>query len=77
MKRAITFAFIAGLAVSGQALAKPAGANLITVRAWCPMTGASGVGRDAAWDGATKKAISACIANGGQPACCYKFNRQI
>jgi hypothetical protein len=41
------------------------------------MTHASGVGTGATFDVARDGAINACIAHGGQPACCNKFYRQI
>lgn len=77
MIKILLIAVVAAVVGSGQAVARPAAADLVTVRAWCPMTGASGIGRDAVFTKATKKAIDQCITNGGQPACCYKFNRQI
>ena len=72
MKRLVTFVLIfSSLSITGVQ------AKAIKVKSWCPMTHASGVGTGATFDVARDGAITACIAHGGQPACCNKFYRQI
>jgi hypothetical protein len=71
MKHFLAIAFVALLGTSG-AFAKD-----ITVKSWCPMTKASGIGKGATFEVAKDLAVSKCLANGGLMACCPKFIRQI
>jgi hypothetical protein len=72
MKRVfLTVAIIALLGTSG-ALAKE-----ITVKSWCPITKASGIGKGATLEIARDRAIKQCLANGGLMKCCPNFTRQI
>jgi hypothetical protein len=71
MRHFFGIAFIALLGTSS-AFAKD-----ITVKSWCPMTKASGIGKGATFEVAKDLAIKKCLANGGLAACCPKFTRQI
>jgi hypothetical protein len=52
-------------------------AKEITVKSWCPMTKASGIGKGATFEAARSLAIQKCLANGGMAQCCPNFTRQI
>ena len=54
-----------------------ASAKDVVARSHCPMTGATGIGRGPTFEIAVDLAIKACIAKGGQSACCYKFTRRV
>jgi len=41
------------------------------------MTGVTGIGHGPTFEVAVDHAIKACIAKGGQSACCYKFTRKV
>lgn len=71
MKRifAVSFIFLVG---SGAAFAKD-----ISVKSWCPMTKASGIGKGPTFEAAKSAAIQKCLANGGMIHCCPNFTRQI
>jgi hypothetical protein len=71
MKLFLAIAFVAALGTSG-AFAKD-----ISVKSWCPMTKASGIGKGATLEVAKDLAIKKCLANGGLMSCCPKFTRQI
>jgi hypothetical protein len=67
--------FVVSLAVvigSSAAFAKG-----ITVKSWCPMTKASGIGKAVTFEAAKSQAIQKCLANGGMAQCCPNFTRQI
>ena len=49
----------------------------ITVKSWCPMTKASGIGKGPTFEAAKSAAIQKCLANGGMDKCCPNFTRQI
>ena len=49
----------------------------ITVKSWCPMTKASGIGKGPTFEAAKSAAIQKCLANGGMDRCCPNFTRQI
>ena len=71
MKRifAVSFIFLAG---SSAAFAKD-----ISVKSWCPMTKASGIGKGPTFEAAKSTAIQKCMANGGMIHCCPNFTRQL
>jgi hypothetical protein len=71
MKQLLAIAFVALLGTSG------AFARDITVKSWCPMTKASGIGKGPTFDLAKDLAVKKCLANGGLMQCCPKFTRQI
>ena len=71
VKHFLAIAVIAAFGTTG-AFAKD-----ITVKSWCPMTKASGIGKGATFDVAKDLAIKKCLANGGLMSCCPKFTRQI
>jgi hypothetical protein len=49
----------------------------IVASSHCPMTGVTGIGRGPTFEIAVDHAIKACMAKGGQSACCYKFTRKV
>jgi hypothetical protein len=71
MKHLFAIAFVAALGTSG-GFAKD-----ISVKSWCPMTKASGIGKGATFEVAKDLAVKKCLANGGLMSCCPKFTRQI
>ncbi|THD61134.1 MAG: hypothetical protein E7813_22065 [Bradyrhizobium sp.] len=71
MKRIFAIAVLALFGSNG------AFAKEITVKSWCPMTKASGIGKGATLEVARELAIKKCLANGGLSSCCPKFTRQI
>ena len=71
MKLLLAFGFLVVLGSSG-AFAKD-----ITVKSWCPMTKASGIGKGPTFEAAKSAAIQKCLANGGMDKCCPNFTRQI
>ena len=71
MKLLLAFGFLVVLGSSG-AFAKD-----ITVKSWCPMTKASGIGKGPTFEVAKSAAIQKCLANGGMDKCCPNFTRQI
>jgi hypothetical protein len=72
MKRLVAFALLFSSVFTTGLQAKD-----IKVKAWCPMTHASGIGAGATFEMARDAAINACISHGGQSACCNKFYRKI
>jgi hypothetical protein len=72
MKKVLFMSMLASLLFSVHASAKDVVAN-----AYCPMTGAQGVGHGPTYDAALGNAIKACIANGGKTGCCQKFTRKV
>jgi len=52
-------------------------AKEITVKSWCPMTKASGIGKGPTFEEAKDRAIKSCLAHGGMQHCCPNFVRQI
>ncbi|HLH90610.1 MAG TPA: hypothetical protein VKX28_19320 [Xanthobacteraceae bacterium] len=65
-------ALVLSLAATVQADAKN-----ITVKSWCPITGAVGIGHGGTFEAAKDAAIKACLDHGGLAKCCYKFFRQV
>jgi hypothetical protein len=72
MKKVLFISVLASVLFSVQVSAKD-----VVASSHCPMTGAKGIGRGATFEAAVWNAIKACIANGGQSACCYKFTRKV
>jgi hypothetical protein len=72
MKKVLFMSVLASLLFSVQASAKDVVAN-----AYCPMTGAQGVGHGPTFEVALGNAIKACIAKGGKSGCCQKFTRKV
>lgn len=52
-------------------------AKEVVVSSYCPMTHVKGIGHGNTYQVAEAKAVRACIAKGGVPACCNKFIRQV
>jgi hypothetical protein len=77
MLKRLGFVVIAAVALTATPGFAKNSAGLISARSWCPMTGASGIGKGPTLAEARPAAVKQCIANGGMPACCTKFVRQI
>jgi hypothetical protein len=72
MKNVLFASLLASMLFSAQASAKD-----IVASSHCPMTGVTGIGRGPTFEIAVDHAIKACMAKGGQSACCYKFTRKV
>jgi hypothetical protein len=72
MKKVLFISILGSVLFSVQASSKD-----VVASSYCPMTGAKGIGHGATFEVAVGNAIKACIAKGGQSACCYKFTRKV